>query len=81
MYVCCCLGVGKAVLVSSVGDDIPTEPESRMEPRRRCAAKTRRLVAPAGSASVPSGSCDRSRKMVDEAFDHGMNHFRYGLSL
>ena len=65
-------------MVSSDCDDVPTEAETRSQCRRRRAVVTRRLVPLAGVSSVPFGgsSHERSRELLEEAFDVGMYHIR-----
>ena len=69
-------------MISSECDDIPTEAETRSQCRRGPAVVTRRLVPPAGGASVPfaSSSLERSRELLQEAFDVGMYHIRCAYS-
>ena len=69
-------------MVSSDCDDIPTEAETRSQFRRRRAVVTRRLVPLAGIAPVlfASSSHERSRELLEEAFDNGMYHIRWGYS-
>ena len=63
-------------MVSSDCDEVPTEAETRSQCRRRRAVVTRRLVPLAGGASVlfTGSSHNRSRELLDEAFDVGMYH-------
>ena len=70
-------------MISSDCDDIPTEAEKRSQCRRGRAVVTRRLVPLAGGASLPfSGSIhERSRELLEEAFDVGMYHIRCEYSL
>ena len=77
-YVSYFIGVSEGVMISSDCDDIPTEAETRSQSRRRRAVVTRRLVPLAGAASVPfaSSSHERSRELLEEAFDVGMYHIR-----
>ena len=74
------IGVSKAAMISSGCDDNPTEAETRSQVRRRRAVVTRRLVPLAGIAPVPfaSSSHERSRELLEEAFDNGMYHIRCG---
>ena len=77
-YSWCFIGISEAAMTSSDCDDIPTEAETRSQVRRRRAHGTRRLVPLAGIAPVPfaSSSHERSRELMEEAFDNGMYHFR-----
>ena len=63
-------------MISSDCDDIPTEAETRSQCRRGRAVVTRRLVPLAGGSSVPfaGSSHERSRELLEEAFDVGMYH-------
>ena len=65
-------------MISSDCDDVPTEAETRSQCRRRRAVVTRRLVPLAGVSSVPLGgsSHERSRELLEEAFDVGMYRIR-----
>ena len=74
----CFIGVSEGAMVSSDCDDVPTEVETRSQCRRRRAIVTRRLVPLAGGSSVPLGgsSHERSRELLEEAFDVGMYHTR-----
>ena len=67
-------------MISSSCDDFPTEAETRSQVRRRPAVVTRRLVNLAGIAPVPfaSSSHERSRELLEEAFDNGMYQIRCG---
>ena len=69
-------------MISSDCDDIPTEVETRSQCRRSRAVVTRRLVLLAGGASVPfaGSSLERSRELLEEAFDVGMYHIRCAYS-
>ena len=69
-------------MISSDGDDIPTEAETWSQRRRRRAVVTRPLVPLAGGASVPfvGSSHERSRDLLEEAFDVGMYHIRCAYS-
>ena len=69
-------------MISSDCDDIPTEAETRSQCRRRRAVVTRRLVPLAGGDSVPfaGSSHERSRELLEEAFDVGMYHIRCAYS-
>ena len=69
-------------MISSDCDDIPTEAETRSQCRRRRAVVTRRLVPLAGGASMPFGgsSHERSRELLEEAFDVGLYHIRCASS-
>ena len=60
-------------MILSDCDDIPTEAETRSQVRRR-AVVTRRLVPLACFAPVlfASSSHERSRELLEEAFDNGM---------
>ena len=57
-------------------DDVPTEVETRSRSGRRRAVVTRRFVPLAGSGSMPfpGSSHERSRELLEEAFDVGMYH-------
>ena len=70
------IGVSEGAIISSDCDEIPTEAETRGQCRRRRAVVTRRLVPLAGGASVPftGSSHNRSRELLEEAFDIGMYH-------
>ena len=72
------IGISEAAMISSDCDDIPTEVETRSQVWRRRAVLTRRLVHLAGLAPVPfaSSSHERSRELLEEAFDNGMYHIR-----
>ena len=74
------IGITEAAMISPDFDDIPTEAETRSQDRRRRAVVTRRLVPLAGIAPVPfaSSSHERSRELLEEAFDNGMYHFIWG---
>ena len=76
------IGSSEAAMISSDCDDIPTEAETRSQVRRRRAVVTRRWVPLAGIAPVPfaSSSHERSRDLLEEAFDNGKYHFRWGCS-
>ena len=65
-------------MISSECDDIPTEAETRSQRKRGRAVVTRRLEPLAGGSSVPfAGSIhERSRELLEEAFDVGMYHIR-----
>ena len=67
-------------MVSSGCDDIPTEAATRSQVRRRRAVVTRCLVTLAGIAPLPfaKSSHERSRELLEEAFDNGMYHLRCG---
>ena len=69
-------------MISSDCDDIPTEAETRRQCRRRRAVVTRRLVPLAGGASEPfaGSSHERSRELLEEAFDDGTYHIRCACS-
>ena len=69
-------------MISSDCDDIPTEAETRNQCRGRRAVVTRRLVLLAGGASVPfaGSSHERSRELLQDAFDVGMYHIRCAYS-
>ena len=71
--------VSEAAMISSGWDDNPTKAETRSQfrQRRRRAVITRRLVPLAGSAPVPLAgtSGERSREVLEEAFNNGMYHF------
>ena len=69
-------------MISSDCDDIPTEAETRSQCRRKRAVVTRSLVPLAGGASVPfaGSSHERSRELLEEAFDVGMYHIRCAYS-
>ena len=60
--------------------EIPTEAEKRSQGRRRLAVVTRRLAPMASIAPVPfpSSSHERSRDLLEEAFDNGMYHISCG---
>ena len=77
-YIQFMIGVSEAPMISSGCDDIPIEAETRSQFRRRRAVVTRRLVPFAGSAPVPLASINhgRRRKLLEEAFNNGMNRFR-----
>ena len=77
-YVWNFIGVSEGAMISSVCDDVPTKAETRSQCRRRRAVVTRRLVPLAGGASVPFAgrSHERSRELLEEAFDVGMYHIR-----
>ena len=72
------IGIGEGAMISSDCDDVPTEAETRNQCRRRRAVVTRRLVPLAGGSSVPfaGSSHERSRELLEEAFDVGMYHNR-----
>ena len=74
------IGVSEAPMISSGCDDIPTEAETRSQLRRRLAV-VRLLVLLADNVPVPlaSASRERSRELLEEAFDNGMYHFRWGF--
>ena len=57
---------------------MPTEVETRSQRGRRRAVVTRRLVPLAGGSSMlfAVSSHERSREMLEEAFDVGMSHIR-----
>ena len=78
-YVWYFIGVSEGAMMSSDCDDVPTEVETRSQCRRRRAVVTRRLVPLAGGASVPfaGSSHERSRELLEEAFDVGMYHIRW----
>ena len=80
--VCYFTGVNEGAMISSDCDDIPTEAETRSQCRRRRAVVTRSLVPHAGGASVRfSGSShERSRELLEEAFDVCMYHIRCAYS-
>ena len=71
--------VSEAAMISSGCDDNPIEAETRSKVRRRRAVVTRWLVRLAGTAPVPfaSSNHERSRELLEEAFDNGMYHIRY----
>ena len=77
------MGVSQATMISSGCVDIPTEAETRSQTRRRHAVVTRRLVPLAGIAPVhlASSSHERSRELLEEVFDTGINHVRCGYFL
>ena len=72
------IGVSDGALGLSDCDDVPTEVETRSQYGRRRAVVTRRLVPLAGGASTPfaGSSHERSRELLEEAFDIGMYHIR-----
>ena len=74
------IGVSEAAMIFSGCDDIPTAAETRSQVRRRRAVVTRRLVPLAGIAPVPfaSSSHERSRELLEDAFDNCMYHIRCG---
>ena len=74
------IGVSEAAMTSSGCDDIPTEAETRSQFRRRRAVVIRRLVPLAGIAPVPNAksSHERTRELLEDAFDKGMYHIRCG---
>ena len=57
---------------------MPTEVEMRSRCGRRRAVVTRRFVPLSGGASMlfPGSSHERSRELLEEAFDVGMYHSR-----
>ena len=65
-------------MISSDCDDVPTEAETRSLCRGRRAVVTRRLVPLAGGSSLPfaGSSHERSRELLEEAFDVGMYQIR-----
>ena len=67
-------------MFSSGCDDIPIEAETRSQVRRRLAVVIRRLVLLARIAPVlfARKSHERSRELLEEAFDIGMYHIRCG---
>ena len=69
-------------MISSDCDDVPTGAETRSQCRRGRAIVTRRSVPLAGGASVPfaSSSHERSRELLEEAFDVGMYTIRFAYS-
>ena len=79
-YVWYFIGVSEAAIVSSGCDDIPIEAETQSQIRRRHAVVTQRLVPLVGSAPVLLASTSRERRLelLKEAFDNGINHFRWG---
>ena len=62
---------------------MPTEVETRSRSGRRRAVVTRRFVPLAGSGSMPfpGSSHERSRELLEEAFDVGMYHIRCMLMM
>ena len=74
------IGNSETAMISSDGDHIPTEVETRIQSRRLRAVVTLRLVPLASSAPVPlaSASRERNREPLEEAFDNGMHRFRWG---
>ena len=66
--------LAEAAVVCSGGGDISTEAETRSQSRRRRAIVTRRLMPPCDSApfSVASGSHERSREILEDAFVNGI---------
>ena len=70
------IGVSDGALGLSDCDDVPTEVETRSRSGRRRAVVTRRFVPLAGSGSMPfpGSSHERSRELLEEAFDVGMYH-------
>ena len=74
-------GVIEAAKISSGGDDIRTEVETRSRSRRRRAVVTRRSSPLAGIAPelFVSARRERSRELLEEAFDKGMHHFSCGF--
>ena len=72
------IGVSEVALGLSDCDDVPTEVETRSHRGHRRAVVTRRLVPLAGGASMPfaGSSHERSRELLEEAFDVGMYHIR-----
>ena len=77
-YVWYFIGVSECAMISSDCDDVPIEAETRSQCTRRRAVVTRRLVPLAGGSPVPLGgsSHERSRELLEEAFDVGMYHIR-----
>ena len=72
------IGAGEAPIISSGCDDIPTEAETRSQFRHRLAVVT--LLVPLASnapVTLASASRERSRELLEEAFDNGMYHFRW----
>ena len=67
-------------MISSDCHDIPTEAETRSQCRHRRAVVTRRLVPLAGGASFAGSSLERSRELLEEAFDVGMYHIECAYS-
>ena len=72
------IGVSDGAMGVSDCDDVPTEVETRSRSGRRRAVVTRRFVPLAGGASMPfpGSSHERSRELLEEAFDVGMYHSR-----
>ena len=73
--------LSEVAMISSGCEVIPTEVETRSQVRRQRAVVTRRLVTLAGFVPVPfaSSSLERSRELLEEAFDNGMNHFSVNI--
>ena len=67
---------------SSDAGDVSTEAEVRRLRRRKQAVITRRLVPLSGEEPGPVevGSHDRSRVMLEQAFDDGNFEFKWGTS-
>ena len=78
VYAWCFIDVSEGATISSGCHNIPTEAERRSHFRRQRAVVTRRLVPLAGNVRVPlaSASGERSRELLEKAFDIGMYIFR-----
>ena len=72
------IGVSEAAMISSDGDEISIEVKTGSQSRRRSAVETRSLDPLAGNAPVPlaGASRERSRELLEEAFENDMYHFR-----
>ena len=71
-------GPAEAAAICSGGDDNLTEAETRSQARHKHAIVTRCPVPLVGSAPVPipSGTRERSREFLEEAFDKSMYCFK-----
>ena len=82
-YVWYFIDVSEAAIIRSGSGEILTEAETQSQFGRQNAVVTRCLVPLAGSAPVTfaNGSHEPSRQqLLEEAFDKGMYHFRWGYS-
>ena len=71
-------GVASDGPCASEAGDVSTEAEVRRSRRQRRAVITRRLVPLSGEEPGPIdfGSCERSRVLLEQAFDDGMAWFQ-----
>ena len=79
-HICCFSGAAEVPVARFGEEDISTEAETKRQKISRSARMTRRLVSLARCASVPIdfSSQNRSRTLLEQAFDVGINQLESG---